>query len=167
MGVTAAGVGQVTGHGVFHIGSNHLQYDPKTNYVYSDAGEVVNATTALPVGNYAAPRGSPSGYSGVVLTAVDPGLGRVFFVSTVQPQIGPADFLVEVFDQTKFTKIGTLIIPNAVGTPQYMVRWGQSGLAFVTSTLNSASPSGGMLYNLDGAFVNPSGTMDTSAGLPT
>ncbi|MEI9968206.1 MAG: IPT/TIG domain-containing protein [Terracidiphilus sp.] len=52
------------------------------------------------------------------------------------------------------------MIPDLQGTPENFIRWGQAGLAFVTT----GSP--GQLYLLDGNFVNPSGTQDTTNGNP-
>jgi hypothetical protein len=165
MGVSSTGTETVTTYGnAFHFLGTHLQYDPTTNYVYSDQGEVLNAATGLAVGNYAAPRAP----QGVVLTAVDPTLQRVFFLTAADPfSSGSSSFQLEVYDQKHFTHLESLTIPNAVGTPQSFIRWGNSGLAFVTNTLNSFGVhTAGKLYVLDGAFVNPSSPLDTEAGAP-
>jgi hypothetical protein len=65
-------------------------------------------------------------------------------------------------DQTQFQLLSTIVIPNVVGIPTNFLRWGQSGLAFVTDEGSSSAP--GNLYILDGGFVNPSGVQDTTVG---
>jgi len=97
------------------------------------------------------------------LSVVDPNLKLFYTLMEVYTPGGYA-FQVQQFDQTQFQLLRTIVIPNIIGIPTNFIRWGQSGLAIVTST--NASSQQGQLYILDGGFVNPSGTTDTTVGNP-
>lgn len=161
MPVTANGVGAVTTYNYcFRAEGAHLHSDPATGYVYGDWGEVVNAANGLPVGNYRYSR--PTGtYSPGPLSVVDPSLGRFYTLIEVLEPDSTLAFQIQSFNQTTFQLLSTIVIPNAAGEPMNFIRWGQAGLAFVT---NAGFGSTGMLYVLDGSFVNPSGVQDTAAG---
>lgn len=159
MPVTASGVGTLTTYSsAFRAESNRLHYDAKTGYVYSDWGEVVNPANGIPQGNYRYVR--QFSYPGP-FSAVDSTLRRFYTLLEITEPDSTRAFQVQVFDQTQFQLLSTIVIPNAIGTPTNFIRWGQSGLAF--TTIGSAS-SPGVLYILDGSFVNPSGVLDTSLG---
>jgi hypothetical protein len=147
---------------VFRREGVHLHADPTTGYVYDDWGEVVNAATGIPVGDFRISR--PYGvYSPGMLSVVDPGLQRYFTLLEVNEPDGTLAFQIQAFDQTTFQLLSTIVIPNAIGAPTNFIRWGQSGLAMVT---NGSGSLNGKLYLLDGTFVNPSGVEDTTAGTP-
>jgi hypothetical protein len=95
------------------------------------------------------------------LAVVDGKLSRFFELQEIQQADRSYAFRIQSFDQNTFQLLGTVIIPNAVGSATAFVRWGQSGLAFVTSALGSGQ---GNVYIVDGSFVNPSGPPDTTAG---
>jgi trimeric autotransporter adhesin len=97
------------------------------------------------------------------LSVVDPNLKLFYTLMEVYTPGGYA-FQIQQFDQTQFQLMRTIIVPNANGIPANFIRWGQSGLAIVTSTTSSSQQ--GQLYILDGSFVNPSGTPDTTVGNP-
>jgi hypothetical protein len=158
MPVTTAGVGTVaTYNKAFRREGVHLQLDPSTGYAYSDTGEVVNTSTGLPIGNY--PASFPPAYG--QLSVADPTLKRYYTLVPVYVSGGTA-FQINVFDQTQFRLLDTMLIPNGVGTPTAFLRWGQAGLAFVTNTYSATTS--GKLYLLDGNFVNPAAPADTTAG---
>jgi hypothetical protein len=162
LSVNASGASFQTSFGMaFRAIGARLHLDSQSGYVYSDPGEVVNTSTGVPVGNNTTHRSSSTS---PILSAFDSNLKRVFFISTDQNSSGQNEFLLQVFDQTQFTLLGSFVIPNAVGTPANFIRWGNSGLAFVTNNLNGVNPSSGQLYLLDGPFVNPSGTLDSAIG---
>jgi hypothetical protein len=148
--------------GAFRQWSTHLHYDPQTAYVYTDSGEILNPATGLPVGNY------PTGlqfYAGT-LAALDPAQECIFLL-TPQDATGQNNFQLLVYDETQLNLLRSFSIPNAVGTPQNFIRWGKSGLAFVTSGVQGVNNTPvGVLYILDGLFVNPSGSPDSSVGSP-
>jgi hypothetical protein len=164
MPVTQNGVGAVTAyHSTFRSEGVHLHADPATGYVYGDWGEVISATSGIPVGNYRYSRPSGTYFPGP-LSVVDPSLKRFYTLLEVGQPDSPAAFQLQVFDQTQFQLLSTIVIPNAVGVPTNFLRWGQAGLAFVTN--GALGGTAGKLYILDGGLVNPSGIQDTSVGTP-
>jgi hypothetical protein len=161
--VNAGGVTAANQYGgAFRRSGLHLHTDLQTGYAYSDEGEVVNPSTGLPIGNY--PYAPITRIS--VLAAVDPSLGRVFLLTSTTDAGGNPAFLIRAYDQTKFRLLESFLIPGAVGVPVDFIRWGQSGLAFVTNGAANGVLSIGKLYILDGAFVNPKGPADGAAGIP-
>ena len=166
MPVNSTGLGAVTTYdSTFRGEGSRLHYDATTGYVYGDYGEVVNAANGVPVGNFRDSHliaASPG-----PLSVVDSSLKRFYKLLEVNepdpttPLQRITKFQIEVFDLTHFQLLSTIDIPNSVGHPTNFIRWGQAGLAFVTSGGSSAA---GKLYILDGTFVNPSGVQDTSAG---
>ena len=164
MPVTANGVGAVTTyHSTFRSECVHLRSDPATGYVYSDWGEVINAANGIPVGNYRWSRPSTTYFPGP-LSVVDPSLNRFYALPEIDEPDYTSAFQIQVFDQTQFRLLSTIVIPNPAGAPTNFIRWGQAGLAIVTNS--SFGGPAGELYILDGSFVNPSGTPDTSVGTP-
>ena len=163
MPVSSNGVGAVTTYNSSFRGEgSHLHSDPTTGYVYGDWGEIVNAASGIPIGNYRWSRSNGGFYPGP-LSIVDPTLQLFYTLMEIRQSDGTAAFQIQTFNQTQFQQLHTIIIPNAVGEPTNFIRWGQSGLAFVT---NYGANNAGKLYILDGSFVNPSGVLDTSGGNP-
>jgi hypothetical protein len=161
MPVTNNGVGTVTKYdSAFRGEGGHLHSDPATGYVYGDWGEVVNAANGIPIGSYAYDRPN-NVYAPGPLSVVDPTLKRFYTLLEVTEPDSTLAFQIQSFDQTQFHLLSTIVIPNAVGYPVNFLRWGNSGLAFVT---NNGPSNTGKLYIVDGGFVNPSGTPDTTAG---
>jgi hypothetical protein len=164
MPVTSSGVGTVTTyHSSFRGEGDHLHLDPATNFVYGDWGEVINGTNGIPVGDYPYTRPYVTFFTGP-LSVVDPALDRFYTLLEIQESDGTLAFQIQSFDQTQFRLLSTITIPNALGEPVNFVRWGQSGLAFVTN--DTSANASGKLYILDGSFVNSSGVQDTAAGTP-
>ena len=153
--------------GAFRRFGVHLHVDPQTSYAYSDSGEVVNPATGLPIGHYQYSPVVTSNTSGPVLTQIDPALGRVYMLSSFFDQNSNLQWVIRSFDQKGFRLLGSIVIPGVVGVPVNFVRWGQSGLAFVTNNIGLGGTTAlGKLYILDGVFVNPSGGADGSSGTP-
>jgi hypothetical protein len=99
------------------------------------------------------------------LTAVDPSLGRVFILSSTLDSNRNTQFLLRLYDQEEFRLLSSFVVPGVVGSPVDFIRWGNSGLAFVTNNVGLGGPSPiGKLYILDGPFVNPMGPGDGSSG---
>jgi sugar lactone lactonase YvrE len=162
MPVTASGVGAVTTYNsTFRSEGVHLHSDPTTGYVYGDWGEVVNGANGIPVGNYRWSRPNSTFFPGP-LSVVNPTLARFYTLLEITEPDNSLAFQIQAFDQTQFQLLSTIVIPNAVGTPTNFISWGQAGLAFVTN--GPSSGADGKLYILDGPFVNPSGTPDTTVG---
>jgi hypothetical protein len=161
MPVNNHGLGSVTTYNsTFRAEGGHLHSDPKTGYVYGDWGEVINAATGIPVGNYRWSRPLEVYFPGP-LSVVDPSLHRFYTLLEVNEPDGTQAFQIQVFDQIQFQLLHTIVIPDAIGTPTNFIRWGRAGLAFVTNSFGSAN---GQLYILDGGFVNPLAVPDTAAG---
>lgn len=162
MPVNNQGLGTVTTyHSTFRAEGGHLHSDPKTGYVYGDWGEVINAATGIPVGNYRWSRPSGTYFPGP-LSVVDPSLHKFYTLLEVNEPDGTLAFQIQEFDQTQFQLLHTIVIPDAVGTPTNFIRWGRAGLAFLTN--RGYGNTDGQLYILDGGFVNPSAVPDTTAG---
>jgi hypothetical protein len=162
MPVTSAGVGAVTTYPAsFRAQGGRLHLDAATGYVYGDWGEVLNPANGTPIGNYAWSRTGGNLYPGA-LSVEDSNLNRFYTVLEIFGPGGTSAFQIQSFDQTQFRPLSTIVIPNATGYLSNFIRWGQSGLAFVTS--GQASTAQGNLYILDGGFVNPSGAPDTTVG---
>jgi len=160
LSVDATGISQTKSFGsrFRYLGGRHLHLDPVRDLVYSDLGEVLDASGAVRVGSYSVNPGLTNPPS---LSAVDAASGRVFFLTAIQ---GGSVFQIDVFDQTHFIKLGTFLIPNAVGVPTNFIRWGNAGLAFVTNDPHVLNSSTGQLYLVDGPFVSPSGAADSTGG---
>lgn len=148
--------------GAFRKGGRHLHYDAQTNYVYTDGGENLNPSTGVPVGNY------PIGLSiyGTTLTAIDSTLKVVFALIPGQDSTGRSGFFLQAYDQAQFNLLRSFFIPDTISIPQNFIRWGNSGLAFVTQGLPGPSSTPSKLYLLDGLFVNPAGPVDSASGTP-
>jgi hypothetical protein len=96
------------------------------------------------------------------LTVPDSTLGRVFILSE-QSTGSPSTVEIQLYDQTHFTWLGSLTVPNVSGKPTHFIRWGRAGLAFLTSaSVGSTAP--GQLYLLNGPFVNPTDPPDSTVG---
>jgi hypothetical protein len=162
--VNATGVSKVNTYGrVFRRGGWHLHYDATTGYLYTDWGEVVNPANGVPIGNYRFNRPSSTFQPGP-LAVLDPALHRYYLILEVSEPDNTLAYQIQAYDQTDYHLLSTIVVPSATGQLQNFIRWGQSGLAFVSDYGTGGAP--GMLYLLDGAFVNPSGVQDTTAGTP-
>jgi hypothetical protein len=162
MPVNSQGLGSVTIYNsTFRAEGCRLHSDPKTGYVYGDWGEVINAATGIPVGNYRWSRPSGVYFPGPV-SVLDPSLHRYYTLLEINEPDGTSAFQIQVFDQSQFQLLHTIVIPNAVGTPTNFIRWGRAGLAFVTNS--GFGNANGQLYILDGGFVDPLAVPDTTAG---
>lgn len=142
--------------GVFNANpfGGRIHFDAGTGLLYADSGQVINPSDGTLAGLFA-------NYG---LAAPDSTVGRVFILGAQSPPSGgPTE--IDAFDQTHFTLLHSLTVPNVVGTPTHLIRWGNQGLAFLTSP-PSGSTTPGQLYIVDGAFVNSNGAADTEAGSP-
>jgi len=67
--------------------------------------------------------------------APDATVGRVYFVTSCCGSFGSTlTPTLKVFDRATLQQIAAVAIPNAIGTPTGLVRWGANGLAFRTET---------------------------------
>lgn len=141
----ASYVGQGTAG--FDTAGGYLHSDFGTGLIYSDGGEVGDPNTGAIVGSY--------GASG--LLAPDSSLNRVFILGQTSAQANTNNYTIDSFDEKAFTLVSSITLNNLSGTPIALARWGNSGLAVLTSGgIPSAFENGlGMLYIVqDAAFVS-------------
>ena len=115
--------------------------------IYLDNGKVVNPVTGALVGSY--------GASGIVVP--DSLLNRVFILGQTAAQVDSNSYTIQSFNQNTFEMVSSTTIPNLVGVPIALVRWGTSGLALATFNQSSFGihGPGGMVYLLeDSTFVS-------------
>jgi hypothetical protein len=132
-----------------------LHFDPGTGYLYSDGGRVTNPADGSAIGYFPA--------SG--LMAPDSKLGRAFFLGQFSNQTAHTTYTLQVYDIRSFKLIKSIDIPNVIGFPTKVVRWGDSGLAFITYEGDrSGNNAPGLLYVLSGAAVTgPASSSSTTA----
>jgi IPT/TIG domain len=106
---------------------NRIHFDAGTKLIYGDNGQTVDPN-GVPAGNF--------NTSGVMVP--DSTLNTAFFISAAT---------IQSFDLTHFTPINSITIPNVSGGPIRLIRWGQNGLAFNTTS--------GQVFLVGGNFVSP------------
>jgi hypothetical protein len=131
----------------FSQGEIHSDFG--TGLIYSDDGNVADASTQTLVGTYNA--------SGLV--APDSSLNCVFILGQTSEQANTNNFTVESFNENTYTPVSSITVSNLLGSPFELIRWGSSGLAILTSNLveytTGNTGSLGMLYLIEDAnFVS-------------
>jgi hypothetical protein len=112
---------------------NYLGYRPHfdtgTGLIYSDGGAVTRPSDLSQVGNFDA--------SGLMVP--DSKLGRAYFLGQTPSQIenendtqNSAAFTLQIYNLKTRALLDSIVIPNVIGYPNQMVRWGNSGIAFTT-----------------------------------
>lgn len=137
--------------GVFSDFEIRIHYDGGTGLIYSDDGHIVNPSTGLPAGEFAA--------SGVMIP--DSTLNSAFFLGQTEAQAGTNSYTIVSFNLTQFTQVNSIVIPNVSGTPLRLIRWGANGLAF--NSTDEPLSNGGAVYLISGAFVNSGQPQNTRA----
>jgi hypothetical protein len=128
-----------------------LHFDSGTGYLYSDGGRVTNPADGTAVGDFKA--------SGLMVP--DSKLGRAYFLGQTPAQnnygLNYSSYTIQVYDLNRFTLIKSIVIPNVIGYPSQLARWGDSGLAFVTENGNDTGVNApGLLYILNGVAAGGS-----------
>lgn len=129
----------------FSEGQIHSDFG--TGLIYSDDGNVGDPNTQSVVGSYNA--------SGLV--APDSTLNRVFTLGQTAAQANTNNFTIESFDEKGYAAVSSITLPNILGSPFQLLRWGSSGLAVLTinTPINTGLGSPGMLYLIqDTTFVS-------------
>jgi hypothetical protein len=148
----------MTGDNAFSMGNIH--YSALTGYLYADDGPIIDPSAGsvvnqLPLAAVQEGLGSP------VLT-LDDNLGIAWVIGQL---VGSQQYVLEVFDLRTDALLGSIAIPNVVGTPVKLIRWGSDGLAFLTSGANGPQQGDGV-YLISGDFVTtPSAQIRFMAGL--
>ena len=147
---------QVDSSGVSYLGQGAAVFDPAGGYlhsdfgtglIYNDGGQVGDPHTGAVVGSYDA--------SGLV--APDSSLNRVFILGQTAAQANSTNYTIQAFDEKAFKLVSSITLNNLSGTPIALTRWGNSGLAVLTTGgVTDVSENGlGMLYIVqDAAFVS-------------
>ncbi len=113
-------------------------------------------------------KGTFAGVGEAALVAPDPANGRVFFLTPIT-QSGQA--VLRAYDLNTFLPVGSLTIPNLIGSPTSLVRWGANGLAFrttgSTTGYNSPTAADGQLFLIQTSLVNDPVPVPTATPSPT
>ncbi len=156
MSVNSSGV-QITNdyRGVFNMFNAKLHYDATTGYVYNDGGQAVNPATGTVVGAFPTNTIQGGFVSGGVMVP-DGTLNIAYFLGKPFGNNTSGEYLLEAFNLTNFTFIDAVPIPNVVGFPLKLIRWGTNGLAFLTGSDTGSPLPGTGVYIISGTFVtNP------------
>ena len=140
------------------LGSD-LHYDATTGYLYSsvDGSSVIDPSTGKAVGAFPI-RAADGGYTFIGVMVPDGALNIAYYLGQGDSEQGTQEYTLEAFDMTHFTFLGAVSIPNVVGAPVKLIRWGTNGLAFLTQTIDTSSGTaapvpGDGVYLISGTFV--------------
>lgn len=150
LSVNSSGVQLTSSSQPLAIGA--IQYSALSGDVYGFQGNIFNPSTntvgtRLPLNVVAG--GLWVGQS-TVLT-LDDTLGMVWVLTATATSPSP-QMTLEAYDLRTNALLGSVVIPNVVGTPVKLIRWGSNGLAFLTSSTQGTQQGVGV-YILSGAFV--------------
>lgn len=126
-----------------------VHFDPGTKLLYSDSGVITNPIGPVQVGQFDSGEG--------VLVATDSVLQRAFVLTssnTFNSGQGAKSYTLNIYDLNTQALLKTIAIPDVLGAPWRMVRWGTNGLAFVTSNWPSLGTTVGALYILQGSDIS-------------
>ncbi|MCU1331151.1 MAG: hypothetical protein JWM08_143 [Candidatus Angelobacter sp.] len=128
-----------------------IHFDAGTKAVYSDDGHIADTTTGLPLGNF--------NDTGSMVT--DRTLNKAFFLR--QPT--PGSVTIDSYVLNRLTAVGSINIPGITGAPKRLIRWGQNGLAFNTTSGQLVLVGGNFLDSVPTALP-PSPTLPALAPTP-
>jgi len=86
-------------------------------------------------------------------------LGLAFFLgqttSPVSGAPGTVAFTLQIYDLHSYALLDSIVIPNVIGQPIQMVRWGASGIAFTTENGDFEGDNApGLTYILSGSEIS-------------
>jgi hypothetical protein len=126
-------------------------FDAATGLIYGDGGAVIQPSTLAMVDNFQA--------SGLMVP--DSTLGLAYFLGQTQSQVGGnygqgnENFTLQIFDLKTYALLDSIVIPNVIGYPIQMARWGASGIAFTTENGGyDGSNAPGLTYLLSGTRIS-------------
>jgi uncharacterized repeat protein (TIGR01451 family) len=119
MRISSDGVSVLGGSTVFSTASN-FKYD--SGLFYTDAGQQADPTNRIASTRF-------TGLGTGTLVATDIPRRRIYFLS----QIGSV-WQLRAYDPVTTDWVGSISITNVAGTPSALVRWGDDGLAFCTTS---------------------------------
>lgn len=129
-----------------------VHFDPGTKLLYSDSGVITNPVGPAQVGQFDSGKG--------VLVATDSALKRAFVLTSSNTAginnsgQGANSYTLNIYDLNTQALLKTIAIPDVLGAPWRMVRWGTNGLVFVTSNWPSDGTTVGALYILQGNDIS-------------
>jgi hypothetical protein len=149
-GVTVSPSGVSPANGLNRGGFGlQVHFDPGTKLLYSDSGVITNPIGPAQVGQFDSGEGT--------LLATDSALKRAFVLTplTTVPNSGQGanSYTLNIYDLNTQALLNTITIPDVLGAPLRMVRWGTNGLVFVTSNWPSEGTTVGALYILQGSDI--------------
>jgi len=124
--------------------------------IYSDNGNVADPEAGTLLGSY--------GASGVA--APDSSLNRMFILGQTSAQAYTDNYTIQSFDEKTLQPVSSITLSNISGTPIEMVRWGNSGLAILTSGGEPGvyENGSGMLYVVQDTKFVSAAAVTASAG---
>ena len=109
------------------------RFDVENGVAYSNFGRAADAETGTVVGTFPIREGVSDSISDSAVLA-DAKTGRVYFFMHAPTHSGgtPSPMLVRAYDMSTFLHVGTVVVPNIVGTPTRVFRYGADGFAVRT-----------------------------------
>jgi hypothetical protein len=126
-----------------------VHYDTGTKLLYSDSGVITNPVGPAQVGTF------PSG----VAVVTDSTLKRAFVLTSSASNglnnsgQGATSYTLNIYDLNTLGLLNSIVIPDVLGYPTRMTRWGSNALAFVTNSQLYTTGSAGVLYILQGSGI--------------
>ncbi len=117
--------------------AKRIHFDPSTNLVYADNGQIIDPATGSVTGRFLAPS-----FSDLTLMVTNAAANRAYFLTQ---SFNAATVTLQSFNLTTLVLVDSTTISNVNGSIGRLVRWGQNGLAFNTS--------GGQVFLVAGTFV--------------
>lgn len=161
MKVNATGAAIQSTYGLFlSYLAGTMHFDSSTGYLYGDNGMVADPVAGEIVGTF--DTGPLRAGVNNTQCVVDSSQGIVFFLGYTANLTSGGGITLQAFSQKTYQLLRTMVLPNVVGTPVSLIRWGNAGLAFNTTSPSSSSV--GNIYLVDGDFVNSAVTADSYTG---
>jgi hypothetical protein len=157
--VDSSGVSYQGGGGGGLLGDGYaISYDTKTGLVYSIQGDVADPVLHTAVGQF-----NLSAAAGSEVCTQDSVLNRYYCVLNVFSGTDVNQFELWVFDLHTYGLVQRVSLGSTIsGRGNKLIRWGNAGLALITSA--GAYDGAAGLFLIDGAAVNPNATPDASTG---
>jgi len=121
--------------------------------LYTSSGQVLDPETGTLFGTF-----TGTNINNSTTFTTDSALNRAFYL-TAPGFSGTQTLTLRVYDTQTFVLVGTLDIPNVVGAPTRIVRWGSNGLAFCSNS--------GQLYIIQTTLVSSGDPIPTPTPTPT
>jgi len=150
----------VSGDGVQATGATAAlntvaHFDALTGDLYTFSGQIIDPATENILGAF--PLDAVGRDFSVMVMTTDGTLNLAYFLGESDTSGGTQSYTLEAFDLTNFAYLGSIAVPNVMGTPVKLIRWGSNGLAFLTANLSGSSQQGQGIYLVSGSFVTSPG----------